>query len=87
MTPMNELTMLVDHAASARKALKRNQDAALAGALDGLRLKEAQCDLGCPQCMMRCAAITFAVADIEKQIDQLGGMTINGISYAFAGRA
>lgn len=87
MTPMQELTMLVEHVARARKALARNQAAALAGTLEGVTLADAQCELGCPQCKLRCAGILLCVADIERQIDQLGGMTINGVSYAFAGRA
>lgn len=87
MTQMEKLSMLVSHAVTARQALERNQAAALAGTLDGDRLTKAECDLGCPHCIIRCAGIKLLVADIESQIGQLGGLTIDGVSYAFAGRA
>lgn len=87
MNPMQELDLLVSHAASARKALARNQAAAMAGTLSGETLREAHCDRDCPQCKLHCAGMSLLVSDIERKIAELGGMTVNGVSYAFAGRA
>lgn len=87
MTPLPKLSMLLEHVATARKALYRTQAAALAGELAGETLIDDQCDHGCPECKLGCAGLLHIVASLERQIADLGGLTINGVSYAFAGRA
>lgn len=84
---MEELSLLISHLEAARPARERVKRMAKAGQITEGLLVDAQCEDRCETCYVRCAGLAFIVANLERDVARAGGVTINGVSYAFAGRA
>jgi hypothetical protein len=84
---IDELDLAVDHLKTARPAMARTMAKARSGAMEGAVLDQPQCREACDRCYLYCAGLVGIVARLEASVERLGGVTIAGRSYAFAGRA